>query len=99
MMSLILSKRFNIETLAVIGSGQIKELGAYIKKEYRGKGIGTRLLMEVVNYCQNSSIPYIHVNFETANPNASKFWPKYFKPAIRSVRRTINKDTNYILNK
>lgn len=38
--------------------------------------------------------PYLHVSFETANPNAIRFWPKYFKPAIRSVRRTINKDAD-----
>jgi GNAT superfamily N-acetyltransferase len=93
-MSLILSKRYNIETLAGIGSGLIEELGAYIKPEYRGKGIGKRLLKEVFDYCINASIPYVHLSYETANPFANRFWPKYFKPIILSVRRTINKDAN-----
>jgi len=95
MMSLVVSKKYNIETLAVVGSGQIKELGAYIKTEYRGKGIGTRLLMEMVNYCRDASIPHVHVSFETANPFGNKFWRKYFKPIILSGRRTVNKDANY----
>jgi GNAT superfamily N-acetyltransferase len=94
MISLILSKKYNIETLAVIGSGQIKGLGAYIKTEYRGKGIGTRLLVEVVNYCRDASIPYVHVSFETSNPFGNKFWRKSFKPIILSGRRTVNKDAN-----
>ena len=39
------------------------------------------------------TVSYTHlVSFETANPDAVHFWPKYFKPAIHSVRRTINKD-------
>ena len=93
-MSLILSERYNIETLAVIGSGLIKDLGAYIKPEYRGKGIGKRLLKEVFDHCKNASIPYVHLSYETANPYANRFWRKYFKPIILSVRRTVNKDVN-----
>jgi len=88
------SERYNIETLAVPGSGLIAGLGAYIKEEYRGRGIGKRLLKEVFDYCQEVSIPYLHLSYETANPFANRFWPKYFKPAILSVRRTVNKDAN-----
>ena len=67
---------------------------AYIRPEYRRKGVGTGLLREAFAHCQKVHKPFLHVSFETANPNAIKFWPKYFKPAIRSVRRTINKDAN-----
>jgi len=94
MINIVLSKRYNIETLAGIGSGEIGDLGAYIKPEYRGKGIGTRLLKEVFDHCRNASIPYVHLSYETANPYANRFWRKYFKPIILSVRRTVNKDAN-----
>jgi GNAT superfamily N-acetyltransferase len=93
-MSLTMSKRYNIETLAGVRSGLIKDLGAYIKPEYRGKGIGTRLLKEVFDHCKNASIPYVHLSYETANPFANRFWRKYFKLIILSVRRTVNKDAN-----
>lgn len=92
--SLVLSKRYNIETLAGIGSGLIEDLGAFIKPEYRGKGIGTRLLKEVFDHCKNASIPYVHLSYETANHYANRFWRKYFKPVILSVRRTVNKNAN-----
>ncbi len=88
------SERYNIETLAVPDSGQIKGLGAFIIEEYRGRGIGKWLFKEVFDYCKDAKITYLHVNYETANPNASRFWPKYLKPVILSVRRTVNKDAN-----
>lgn len=72
-------------------------LGAYIVPEYRGRGVGTRLLQEAFNFCHNAGKRFLHVSFESANPDGSRFWPKYFKPAIRSVRRTVNKDANTII--
>ncbi len=92
--SLIKNKRYNIETLAVNGDGLIAGPGAYVKEEYRGKGIGKRLLQEVFEYSNNTSIPYLHISYETANPLANRFWPKYFVPVILSVRRSVNKDAN-----
>ncbi len=84
--------------LTTTDSGYIGDIGAFIKSEYRGKGVGTSLLNEVFNYCAEAGKPFVHVSFETSNPYANRFWPKYFKPVIRSVRRTINKDANYNLN-
>lgn len=69
-------------------------LGAFIVPEYRNRGVGTRLLQEAFDFCYNAGKSFLHVSFESANPDAIRFWPKYFKPAIRSVRRTINKDAN-----
>lgn len=94
-MNLSVSQEYDTETLVSINSGIIDEVGAYIKPEYRGIGIGKSLLNEVTNYCLNNNIPYIHVCFETANPFANKFWRKYFKPIILSVRRTVNKDVTF----
>ncbi len=76
-------------------SAYIEDVGVYIKSEYRGKGVGTLLLYEVFRYCDEADKPFLHVSFETSNPYANKFWLKYFRPIIRSVRRTVNKDANF----
>ena len=93
-MNLSVQAGYDIENLASTNTGLISKVGAYIKPEYRGKGIGTCLLNEVINHCVDKNIPYLHVCFETANPFANIFWRKHFKPMILSVRRTVNKDTN-----
>ena len=93
-MSFSTNQGFHYERLTSNQSGYIKGIGGYIKSEYRGQGIGSRLLQEMFNYCYEAGKPFIHVSFESANPFANKFWPKYFKPVIRSIRRTINKDAN-----
>ena len=88
------SQRDNIIDLSVNNSGLIDEIGAYIKPEYRGKGLGKELLKYVFDYCNNNGFEGIHVDFETANIFANKFWRKYFNPMLLSVRRTINKNIN-----
>lgn len=98
-MGLNLNQGYHFERLTSASSSYIGHIGAYIMPDYRGKGVGTGLLKEVFDYSLKSGKPFIHVSYETANPLASKFWPKYFKPVIRSVRRTINKDANEFENK
>jgi len=68
--------------------------GVILPPEYWGKGIGTRLMKELFAHCAEIGKLYVHVSYETVNPNACYFWPKIFKPVIRSVRRCVNKDAN-----
>ena len=89
-----ISQRHNIIELSVSNSGLIDEIGVYIKPEYRGKGLGKELLKNVFDSCSSNGIKGIHVDFETANLFANKFWRKYFKPMLLSVRRTVNKNIN-----
>lgn len=89
-----ISQSNNIIELSVVSSGLIDEIGAYIKPEYRGRGLGKELLKNVFDYCNSKGIEGIHVDFETANLFANRFWRKYFKPMLLSVRRTINKNIN-----
>lgn len=89
-----INQDFHFERLTTPDSSYIGSIGAFIHSDYRGKGVGTALLEKVFAFCNERGKPYIHVSFESANPNALYFWPKYLKPAIRSVRRTINKDAN-----
>ncbi len=72
----------------------VDEIGAYIKPEYRSLGLGKGLLQHVFDFCSNNGINCIHVDFETANPFANRFWPKHFDPMLLSVRRPINKNIN-----
>lgn len=93
-MSFAVNQNFHLEHLTTPDSACIKYIGAYVHPEYRNKGVGTALLREVFAFCNEKGKPYLHVSFESANSNAIRFWPKHFKPAIRSVRRTVNKDGN-----
>lgn len=93
-MNLSAQTGYDIENLASTNTGLISKVGAYIKPEYRGMGIGKCLLNEVMNQCVEKNIQSLHVCYETANSFANIFWPKYFKPMILSVRRTVNKDIN-----
>ncbi|HEY42106.1 MAG TPA: GNAT family N-acetyltransferase [Dehalococcoidia bacterium] len=93
-MSINVDQGYHFEKLTTTDSGYIGRIGAFVKSEYRRKGVGTRLLKEVLSYCLEARKSFVHVSFETANPDANRFWPKYFKPVIRSVRRSINKDAN-----
>ena len=93
-MNLSVQTGYNIENLASTNTGLISKVGAYIKPEYRGLGIGKCMLNEVMRHCTEKNIQYLHVCFETANPFANIFWRKHFKPIILSVRRTVNKDVN-----
>lgn len=84
----------NFIDMSVMGCGLVNEIGAYIKKEYRNKGIGLELLSSVKNCCRDKGIEYVHVDFETANLYGNKFWKKYFTPMLLSVKRSVNRDIN-----
>ncbi len=89
-----ISSEKDTETLTVEQCGCIDEIGAYIKAEYRGNKIGQKLLSFAFIAAKEKEVTCFHVDFETANLFANKFWRKYFSPFILSMRRTINKNIN-----
>lgn len=91
-MSIKLSPENNSITLTDRTMGQIVELGAFVEYEYRGEGIGVGLLCAVIEWCRGRGIERIHVDYESANLYASRFWPKYFTPLLYSVKRNVNPD-------
>ncbi|MFN7251559.1 MAG: GNAT family N-acetyltransferase [Anaerobacillus sp.] len=93
-MNLSISERNNFIDLSVKNCVLIDEIGAYIKAEYRNKKIGIKLLKHAADHCRAAKVPYIHVDFETANLYANKFWAKYFTPMLHSMRRKVNKNVN-----
>lgn len=94
--NLSIAENNNVINMSVKNCGMIDEIGAYIKLEYRNKKIGVELLKNVNDYCSENNLSYIHVDFETANLYANKFWKKHFTPMLLSMRRPINKDINEI---
>lgn len=81
--------------MSLCNDGMLDEIGAYVQPNYRGgKGLGKQLVKAVFDYCRNNGIPRIHVDFETANSYANRFWRKDFSPMLLSIRRTINKNVN-----
>jgi GNAT superfamily N-acetyltransferase len=95
--SVNVNQGYHFKRLTTTDSAYIESPGAFVRSEYRGKGVGAGLLKKVFDHRTEAGKSCVHVSFEIANPYANRFWPKYFRPAVRSVRRTINKDANDIL--
>jgi GNAT superfamily N-acetyltransferase len=81
-------------TLVDTSTALIDPLGAYIVPELRGHGLGRALLAECFEWAQQEGLPRIHVDFESANPCAYRFWPLYFTPTLLSLKRSINADAS-----
>ncbi len=73
--------------------GLLDEIGAYIKPDAEARGWG-RGCYSAFSFCASNGIDRVHVDFETANPFANRFWPKRFDPMLLSVRRPINRNIN-----
>ena len=74
------------------GTATIDSIGPYILPEHRGRGIGASLLQKAIEWCRGRNLERVAVDFESANPYASGFWPKHFRPILHSVRRRANQD-------
>ncbi|MCL2478560.1 MAG: GNAT family N-acetyltransferase [Treponema sp.] len=64
--------------------------GAYCLPEFRGKGIFQKLLNYVIKKLQDENYRLLGVDFESFNPAANGFWPKYFTEYTHSVVRRID---------
>lgn len=64
--------------------------GAYFKKEYRNKEVAASLLKYICEELKLEGISYLGVDCETLNPNALRFWGKYFENYTYSFHRRID---------
>lgn len=64
--------------------------GAYLKEDYRGKNILQSLLSFILETLKNDGIKRLGVDCETINPNALRFWAKYFDSYTYSFVRRID---------
>lgn len=61
--------------------------GAYVRSAYRGRGAGPALLQAALTHYANLGLNGLFVNFESFNPEAASFWPRYFYPTCLSMMR------------
>jgi len=64
--------------------------GAYVLPEYRGMGVYNKLLIHVMNTLKEEGYLRLGVDYESINPTANYFWPKYFKPYTCGLVRRID---------
>ena len=64
--------------------------GAYLMPEHRSKGVFHNLLTNVCNLLTDEGYKRLGVDYESLNPTANAFWPKYFTPYTFSVTRRID---------
>ncbi|MDF2686658.1 MAG: hypothetical protein K0S55_1840, partial [Clostridia bacterium] len=91
-MNLTIADNNDVFRMCSKGFGQIDEIGAYIKDEYRNKNIGNLFINAISEYCMQNNVPCVHVDFESANLYANRFWKKHFKPVMISLKRTTHAD-------
>lgn len=80
------------------GDQTIGITGAYVRPEYRGLGLAPALLETARAHYAAQLTPAggpaftcFAVDFESINPEAAAFWPKYFTPVTYSVLRVPEK--------
>jgi len=67
--------------------GVIGITGAYVRPAYRGQGIASALLDAALQTYAKQGKTSCAVNFESFNPEAALFWPRYFTPVCYSLLR------------
>jgi ribosomal protein S18 acetylase RimI-like enzyme len=64
--------------------------GAFLLPDYRGRGIYQNLLRLVLDTLRDEGFRRVGVDFETMNPTALNFWPRYFDVYTHSYARRID---------
>jgi len=70
---------------------QVKNItGAYTIPQERGSGVSADLLNWTLGYLHSKGYTHCGVDCESINPNARRFWLKYFTPYTYSMVRRID---------
>jgi len=69
---------------------RLYQAGAYCLPEHRGKGLNKQLLSMLIQKLKAKGYTRLGVDFESLNPTAYGFWPKYFNAYTHSVVRRID---------
>lgn len=64
--------------------------GAYVIPEERGRGVATALLAHALLWAKEHGYRCCAVDFEAMNVPASRFWLRYFQPAVVSLGRSLD---------
>lgn len=79
----------------VNGERKIAISGAFVKPEFRGKGISKALLSTIMEWAAGEGFVRCSVDFEATNLEACRFWLKHFQPACRSMARRLDERILY----
>lgn len=71
----------------VVSKSAIKISGAYVAPAYRGRGAAAGLLDAGLRDYAGRGYDTCAVDFESFNPEAAAFWPRYFQPVCFSLYR------------
>jgi GNAT superfamily N-acetyltransferase len=73
---------------AIVSSASTTAItGAYVRPAYRGKRLTPALLDAALQEYQRQGYERCSVDFESFNPEAAQFWPRYFQPVCYSLMR------------
>jgi ribosomal protein S18 acetylase RimI-like enzyme len=79
---------YDFDSVAVLESDDgVLITGAYVRPAYRRRNVATALLQAGLQHYAALGLGYCAVNFESFNPEAASFWPKYFEPVCLSLMR------------
>ena len=78
------------ETFVCNTPGYLHVKGAFCLPEHRGKGLNKTLLAMLIHTLKDRGYTRLGVDFESINPTAYGFWPKYFSVYTHSVVRRID---------
>lgn len=81
------------ETFIADDSSYIHIGGAFCLPEHRGRGVYPNLLNCAIRTLKKENYTRLGVDFESINPTAWGFWPKYFDPYTHGVVRRIDEGT------
>jgi len=63
----------------------------FVLKEFRGKGIGTKLISSFLDWCKHSKYDRVCVSASAQNTNAIKFYRKFgFKDYVTTLELDFN---------
>lgn len=79
---------YDFDCAAIVQSDQtIRINGAYVRPGYRGRRAAAALLNAALRHYAGRGFTCCAVDFESFNPEAAVFWPKYFEPVAYSLAR------------
>jgi GNAT superfamily N-acetyltransferase len=80
----------NSEGLLLQETNTAQVKSAFVKASFRGKGIGTALLNEAINWGRENGFERLFVEHETANYYGGEFWEKHFSSYLYFSMRYID---------
>lgn len=65
--------------------------GAYVRHDQRGRGLAGALLAAGLDELDRRGVTHVAVDYETTNPQAAAFWPRWTTPVCRSLQRILER--------